>query len=106
MVATDAHDAVYELLVRDQSGARDLVEKIGAFSEIETAVISHCQQTAPKPTYTPQAIKQLLAPHGWIPEVRVPPYDERYDDLPINDQLLSSCHLADSEGICRSIAAT
>ncbi len=76
----------YELIVGEQAGARDLLVRIGALEEIEIAVIAHCQATAPNPTYRPQAIKRLLGQHGWIPEVRVPPYDERYDDLPINDR--------------------
>lgn len=34
----------------------------------------------------PQEIKNHLKPLGWTPEVRVPPFHVRYDDLRINDR--------------------
>lgn len=76
----------YSLLVRDHGGARQILEATGALAEIENAVLAHARATAPTPTYEPQAIKRLLAQHDWVPEARVPPYDEQYDDFPINDR--------------------
>jgi hypothetical protein len=41
---------------------------------------------APEPPYRPQEIKKRLAPAGWVPEVRVPPFDAQHDELPINER--------------------
>lgn len=71
----------YELVVRSQGGAEEFLEALGALREIEAAVMQHCRETAPTPTYQPQRIKELLKPQGWIPEVRVPPYDATQDEL-------------------------
>jgi hypothetical protein len=76
----------YRLRVEDQAGARELLEKVGALAEIEQAVIAYCSAHAPNPPYRPQEIKAYLAPMGWIPEIRVPPFDAKYDGLPINDR--------------------
>ena len=76
----------YEVVAWDQAGAKDLLDRIGALDEITFAVLGHAYATAPKPTYRPQAIKKLLCKRGWVPEVRVPPFDDRYDELPINDR--------------------
>jgi hypothetical protein len=84
--AMDPTGAEYELAVRDHGEAGELLERVGALAEIRDAVISHCEATAPRPTYKPQAIKALLAKCGWVPEVRVPPYDSKHDDLPINER--------------------
>src|SRR6476620_9268029 len=64
----------YELVVRSQSGAEELVRELGAFAEIERAVLDHCNAGHPEPRYKPQEYKKRLAAFGWIPEVRVPPY--------------------------------
>jgi hypothetical protein len=76
----------YRLLVEDQAGGAELLQRVGALGEIERAVLAHCADNAPEPPYKPQEIKKRLAPLGWIPEVRVPPYDPQYDELPINER--------------------
>lgn len=76
----------YRLQVEDQGGAADVLRAVGALAEIEQAVVAHCLDYAPEPPYRPQEIKKRLAPHGWIPEVRVPPFDPQYDELPINER--------------------
>jgi hypothetical protein len=76
----------YRLRVEDQAGAADLLRAVGALAEIEQAVVGHCMDHAPEPPYKPQEIKKRLAPSGWVPEVRVPPFDPQYDGLPINDR--------------------
>ncbi len=75
----------YRLRVEDQAGAADTLRHVGALTEIEQAVVAHCEEHAPKPPYRPQEIKKRLAP-SWRPEVRVPPFEPQYDDLPINDR--------------------
>lgn len=75
----------YRLRVEDQGGAADILRRIGALTEIEQAVVTHCKEHTPKPPYRPQEIKKRLAP-SWRPEVRVPPFEPQYDDLPINDR--------------------
>ena len=62
-----------------------ILERIGALSEIERAVIDHCSAGAPATQYAPQTIKGLLAP-SWLPEVRVPPFDPAHDHLAINER--------------------
>jgi hypothetical protein len=76
----------YQLRVEDQASAVGLLTTIGALAEIEHAVVSHCTDYAPEPPYSPQEIKKRLAPSGWVPEVRVPPFDPQYDELPINER--------------------
>jgi hypothetical protein len=77
----------YELVVRSQAGAESLLRSLGALAEIERAVVGHCEGFRPAPPYRPQLIKKLLEPHGWLPEVRVPPYDPVHDDaLTINER--------------------
>ena len=76
----------YVLRVRDQAGAADLLK-----SSAPGRARDCCDRTlrsicAPSPPYKPQEIKKLLAPHGWIPEVRVKPFRAQYDALPINDR--------------------
>jgi hypothetical protein len=77
-----AEDAHYELALRSQTGARELLDELGALAEIEQVVLAHCEEHRPAPPYKPQLIKQRLAPLGWLPEVRVPPFD------PANDSVL------------------
>jgi hypothetical protein len=76
----------YELVVRSQSGAEELLRELGAFAEIERAVLDHCNAGHPEPRYKPQEYKKRLAAFGWIPEVRVPPYSAEFDELPINER--------------------
>jgi len=78
--------APYRLLYKDQAGARKVLSRCGALREIRNAVLAHCAAHAPSPPYKPQEIKKRLRPMGWIPEVRVPPFDPRHDKLPINDR--------------------
>lgn len=76
----------YRLQTRDQAGAERILSEVGALAEIAQAVIAHCEAHAPAPPYRPQEIKQRLTPLGWLPEVRVPPYDPQHDRLPINER--------------------
>ncbi len=76
----------YELVVRSQAGAEDLLRDIGALAKIEEAHLRHCEANRPEPLYRPQEYKKRLAVHGWIPEARVPPYSAEHDDLPINER--------------------
>jgi hypothetical protein len=76
----------YELVVRSQAGAEELLREPGALREIEAAVLAHCAATAPEPPYKPQAYKKELSAYGWLPEVRVPPYAPERDDWPINER--------------------
>lgn len=76
----------YELVIRDQAGARELLDALGALHELEEAVVTHCVDHAPKPPYRPQEIKKRLEPAGWLPEVRVPPFEAEHDELPIYDR--------------------
>jgi len=78
--------APYQLVVRSQAGAEELLRELGAFAEIEEAVLGHCEANRPEPLYRPQEYKKRLAAHGWLPEVRVPPYTPAHDDLPINER--------------------
>jgi hypothetical protein len=78
--------SAYRLAVRSQAGAEDLLRGLGALSEIERAVVSHCEASAPSPAYRPQDIKRLLAPAGWQPELRVPAFSADWDHLPINER--------------------
>lgn len=80
-------DGHYELAVRSQAGAENLLRELGALAELETAVLAHCEEFRPNPPYRPQLIKELLKPHAWLPEVRVPPYDPAQDDvLTVNER--------------------
>src|SRR4051812_8721210 len=76
----------YELIVRSQAGAEELLLELGALQEIEQAVLAHCAAYAPEPPYKPQEYKKHLAAFGWAPEVRVPPYSAELDDWPINER--------------------
>src|SRR5262245_50925857 len=76
----------YELVFRSQAGAEDLLRDLGAISEIEQALLTHCEANRPEPLYKPQEYKKGLAIHGWIPEARVPPYLPEHDNLPINQR--------------------
>ena len=60
----------YELVVRSQAGAEDLLRDIGALAQIEEALLGHCEANQPEPLYRPQEYKERLAVHGWIPEER------------------------------------
>lgn len=77
---------LYELVVRSQAGAEELLRDLGALSEIERAVLDHCEAYEPEPKYRPQEYKRRLAAFGWIPEVRVPPYSADLDDWGINER--------------------
>jgi hypothetical protein len=77
----------YRLRVEDQAGAVELLTAIGALAEIEQVVVGHCVDYAPERPYRPQEIKKRLAPAGWVPEVRVPPFDAQRDELPINERV-------------------
>jgi hypothetical protein len=76
----------YEIAVRSQAGAEELLRKLGALDEICDAVLGHCEQSRPAPLYRPQLLKERLKEHGWIPEVRVPPYSPEHDGMPINER--------------------
>ncbi len=78
--------APYELVVRSQAGAEELLRELGALAELEEAILGHCEAWRPEPLYKPQEYKKRLVDHGWIPEVRVPPYSSEHDDLPINER--------------------
>jgi hypothetical protein len=75
----------YRVVAKDQAGALAVLRRTKALAEIRKAVIDHCEEHAPNPPYRPQAIKQRLAP-SWVPEVRVPPFASKHDELPINDR--------------------
>lgn len=80
-------DGQYELTVRSQADAERRLKELGALAELETAVLAHCEACRPSPPYRPQLIKKLLEPDGWLPEVRVPPYDAAHDDaLTVNER--------------------
>lgn len=83
-VAADG-DVPYELVLRSQTGAEELLRELGALAELEEAILGHCEANRPEPLHKPQEYKQRLAVHGWIPETRVPPYPAEHDDLPINE---------------------
>jgi hypothetical protein len=76
----------YELAVRSQAGAEELLKKLGALDEIRDAVLAHCEEYRPTPPYKPQLLKSRLNDQGWISEVRVPPYSSRLDGKPINER--------------------
>lgn len=76
----------YELVIRSQAGAKELLRELGALAELEEAILGHCEANRPQPLYKPQQYKKRLALHGWIPEARVPPYSPEYDGLPINER--------------------
>lgn len=78
--------ADYEVVVRAQANADSLLRDLGALQEIEQAILSHCAATKPTPPYKPQEYKRLLAEHGWMPEMRVPPFDPARDGLVINER--------------------
>jgi hypothetical protein len=76
----------YEVVVRSQAGAEELLRTLGALAEIESAILEHCAAHEPEPPYLPQEYKRRLAPLGWVPEVRVPPYSADHDSLVINER--------------------
>lgn len=76
----------YEVVIRSQAGAEELLRELGALAEIEEALIGHCEDHRPDPLYKPQEYKKRLAVHGWIPEARVPPYTREHDSRPINER--------------------
>jgi hypothetical protein len=76
----------YELAVRTQAGAQELLTRLGALAEIQKAVLAHCEQHRPAPLYRPQMLKDLLERDGWIREVRVPPFRAELDGQPINER--------------------
>jgi hypothetical protein len=77
----------YRLCFRDHAGAVDLLRELGAFAEIEAAILRHCDDSAPDaPLYKPESIKKHLKADGWLGEVRVPPMTADHDDRPINDR--------------------
>ena len=64
-----------------------LLGDLGALAELESAVLAHCEEYRPNPPYRPQLVKKRLAPDGWLPEVRVPPYDPAQDEvLTVNER--------------------
>jgi hypothetical protein len=81
-----AENDAYELAVRSQAKAEELLDGLGALEEIRGAVLGHCNENRPTPPYSPQLLKKRLMQHGWIPEVRVPPLDPKLDDEPINER--------------------
>src|SRR5947209_14450095 len=81
-----ADDDAYELAVRSQAGAEELLAKLGVVDEIREAVLGHCEDQRPTPKYRPQLLKERLKRLGWIPEVRVPPFRPEMDDMPINER--------------------
>ncbi len=76
----------YELVVRSQAGALELLTSLGALGEIREAVLGHCKEHRPMPPYRPQLLKARLRIHGWMSEVRVPPLDPAFDDAAINER--------------------
>lgn len=76
----------YEMVVRSQAGAEELLGELGAIAEIEEALLGHCEASRPAPLYKPQQYKKRLAVHGWIPEAPVPPLSPELDDLAINER--------------------
>ena len=74
------------LAVRSQAGAEEILHDLGALDEIRDAVLGHCEEYRPAPPYKPQLLKERLKRHGWIPEVRVPPFNPKLDDLPIYER--------------------
>ena len=76
----------YELILRSQAGAEELLRELGALVELNEAILGHCEANRPTPLYKPQEYKKRLAVHGWIPEARVPPYSPDHDGLPINER--------------------
>ena len=68
------------------SRSEGLEDRIGALDEITFAVLGHAYATAPKPTYRRrQSRKWLRKPRVGSAGSRVP-FDDRYDELPINDR--------------------
>lgn len=61
-------ERAYELVIRSQAGAADLLRALGALAELEEAILGHCEANRPEPLYKPQEYKKRLAVHGWIPE--------------------------------------
>jgi hypothetical protein len=76
----------YELAVRSQAGAEEILSKLGALEEIRQAALGHCEEHRPEPPYKPQLLKERLKQHGWIPEVRVPPFSPEHDGKSINER--------------------
>lgn len=76
----------YELAMRTQAGALEILDELGALDEIQDAVLGHCEQHRPAPPYKPQLLKERLKQYGWIPEPRVPPFDPDLDDRSINER--------------------
>lgn len=76
----------YSLERQDQAGAEQILRQLGALAEIESAVLAHCQAGFPRPPYKPQEIKRHLAPVGWLPEKRVPPFSPAFDHLRGNER--------------------
>jgi hypothetical protein len=76
----------YGLIVREQCGAAEILEDLGARDEIARAVIGHCEQFRPEPPYKPEQLKSRLEDMGWSREARVPPPSQALDALPINDR--------------------
>ena len=76
----------YELAIRSQAGAAELLALLGAMEEIRDAVLAQCEAERPAPKYRPQLLKQRLEEQGWVREARVPPFKPELDDLPINER--------------------
>ncbi len=76
----------YELAIRSQAGAEQILRRLGALDEICDAVLGHCEEYRAAPPYKPQLLKERLRTHGWIPEVRVPPFSPEFDSRPINER--------------------
>jgi hypothetical protein len=76
----------YELAVRSQAGAVEILQELGALDEIRKAVLDHCEEHRPAPPYSPQLLKARLNATAWISEVRVPPYRPSLDGRPMNER--------------------
>ena len=76
----------YDVALRSQAGAVEILKELGALDEISNAILAHCEEYRPAPAYKPQLLKERLEPYGWIREVRVPPYSPEFDDRPINER--------------------
>jgi hypothetical protein len=82
-----AHPGPYSLCTREHANAGELLRELGAWQEIEAAVLGHCRDSAPAaPAYNPQALKKHLVKSGWTPAVRVPPMTAAHDERRINDR--------------------
>jgi len=60
----------------------------GVLDQLCSALLAYANKPGRTKTYEPEAVKRLLKQSDptWKSEVRVPPYDSQYDNLPINER--------------------